>query len=100
MKTGIELIAKERQEQIKKHGRTISYDVKHNNHYQLSGAAGLLTHLDPEDYGDDTDACCPVEWDERLWEKMMSKDYEERLIIAGAFIAAEIDRLQRKPTGN
>ena len=42
MKTGIELIAQERAEQIEKHGRTIELDVKQNNHHQLSDAASAL----------------------------------------------------------
>lgn len=94
MKKGIELIAEERREQLEKHGRTIERDVKENNHYQLSEAAGLLAAPDPEaDFAVTFQECCPIDWDESLWVKMMSKPYEERLIIAGALIAAEIDRL-------
>ena len=93
MKTGIELITKERQEQIEKHHYTLDIDKEHNNHYQLSEAAGLLTWVGEEDYGYDAEACCPTQWDPVRWKKMMSKSYEDRLIIAGALIAAEIDRL-------
>lgn len=93
MKTGIELIQKERQEQLNKHNRTVENDVKENNHYQLSTAAGLLCWVDEEDYDNDIDGCCPVDWDNEIWRHMMQKPYEERLIIAGALIAAEIDRL-------
>jgi hypothetical protein len=92
-KTGIELIAQERQEQIEKHNYSQDFDLQVNNHYQLSQAAGLLTWLDEEDYGHDIEACCPVEWDLDIWHKMMTKSYEERLAIAGALCAAEIDRL-------
>ena len=42
MKTGIELIAEERQEQIVKHGRTIERDIVCNDMFQLSTAAELL----------------------------------------------------------
>ena len=35
-----------------------------------------------------------MNWDEDLWQKMCNKSYKDRLIIAGALIAAEIDRLQ------
>lgn len=94
MKTGIELIAIERLEHFVKHGRTVETDHIENNHYQLSEAAGLLCHLDPEEFGDDITACCPTGWDEAQWEKMMSKSYKDRLIIAGSLIAAEIDRIQ------
>ena len=91
--TGLEFIAKERQEQIEKHHFSVDIDVKHNNHYQLSQAAGLLTWLDEEEYGHDVDACCPTEWNPERWRKMMGKSYLDRLAIAGAFCAAEIDRM-------
>lgn len=86
MKTGIELIAQERQEQIEKHGRTIEKDVTFNECQQLcEGAIALLTT---------TKGWMPLDWDKATCEKMLSKTYKERLIIAGALIAAEIDRLQ------
>ena len=93
MKTGIEIIAQERQEQIEKHHYSLEVDKEYNNHYQLSQAAGLLTWLDEEDFGHDVDACCPTEWDPARWRKMMEKTYLERLAIAGALCAAEIDRI-------
>lgn len=89
MKTGIELIAQERQEQIEKHGRSIQEDVECNTNNQLPFAAmqliegGLTTRLQT-----------PSEWDDDSWQKMADKSYKERLIIAGALIAAEIDRIQ------
>ena len=91
--TGIELISKEREEQLCKHGRTVEGDVEMNNHYQLSEAAGILTCLDTDDLLVNSDECCPVEWDEVGWKKLFEKPYEQRLVIAGALIAAEIDRL-------
>lgn len=42
MKSGIELIAKERQEQIEKHGRTIEHDVENNDNEQLAMGAEML----------------------------------------------------------
>ena len=95
MKTGIELIAEKRQEQIEKHNRDINYDVKNNNHYQLSEAAGLLTMLDMDEAGASYEEMMPTDWSIDLWTKMCMKLYEDRLVIAGALIAAEIDRLQR-----
>lgn len=102
MKTGIELIAEERQRQIEKHGRTIKKDVYLNDVYQLSNAAGMLTYVDPEEldgYPEDDGRydfthVCPPDWSEIRFNKMMNKEYIERLIIAGALIAAEIDRIQ------
>lgn len=102
--TGIELIAKERQEQIEKHGISIEWDIKNNNHCQLAHCAGMLTYNDAEELNaeslDDNNEnydfshVCPPEWSEEWFNKMMNKSYKERLIIAGALIAAEIDRIQ------
>lgn len=107
MKSGIELIAEERQEQIKKHGRTIELDVKYNhgqyekdgeqfNLPQLPHAAGQLMYHDDDVFRDHYEHKLfhPHDWDSELWLKMMGKPYKERLIIAGALIAAEIDRIQ------
>lgn len=91
-KTGIELIAKERQEQIEKHGRTIEKDVSENDNEQLSLGALMLLSVDYEEGIDH--ASYPEGWDEEICTKMIGKSYEERLIIAGALIAAELDRLQ------
>jgi len=88
-KSGIELIAEERREQLEKHGRTIDYDLKNNQFGQLSLAAEYLITEDPH-----CELQQPHGWSETLWKKMKSKTELERLIIAGALIAAEIDRLQ------
>ncbi len=91
MKTGIELIVIERKEQIKKHNRTINDDVEYNNRNQLPmGAVALIE----KDYTFNGDKRCPEGWNFQIWNKMHNKDYKERLVIAGALIAAEIDRLQ------
>lgn len=92
MKTGIELIAEERNEQIEKHGRTVDYDVIQNSNEQLSDAASKLCVDDAGGYWP-TDTL-PLNWRQDLWDKMTNKPYKERLIIAGALIAAEIDRIQ------
>ncbi len=98
MKTGIELIAEERREQIEKHGRTVELDVQQNADYQLSEAFGaLIIHPTEDDmkdvWGDILLKSVPSGWNKAIWEKMAVKPYKERLIIAGALIAAEIDRL-------
>lgn len=95
MKKGIELIAQERKEQIEKHGRTIENDSKSNKYHQLSEAAAFLcNHPQHVNYdADDIDEFTPFNWDVDLFNKMKSKSYEQRLIIAGALIAAELDRL-------
>lgn len=86
MKTGIELIAEERAEQLTKHNRTIERDVEQNNNYELRRGAIALLEDDKTKFS--------WFWNSQICEKMISKSYKERLIIAGAFIAAEIDRLQ------
>lgn len=94
MKTGIELIAKERKEQIEKHGHTIQQDVDHNDQRQLALAASALI-----EGGLTNSLWCPSEWDDDTWQKMVNKSYKERLITAGALIAAEIDRLCQVEAG-
>lgn len=91
MKTGIELIADERKEQIVKHGRTIALDKKHNKKKQLAFAAISIAHPMAPVIG----YVEPTGWDSKLFEKMKSKSYKQRLIIAGALIAAEIDRINK-----
>jgi hypothetical protein len=86
-KTGIDLIAIERKEQFEKHNQTIENDIIYNNCYQLSKAAVLL--ISSHDINKRPDG-----WNKEIWEKMFNKSYKERLIIAGALIAAEIDRIQ------
>lgn len=86
---GIELIAKERKEQIEKHNRRLESDVIHNDKEQLRQAAMSL--LVPEI--SKRILLCPGNWNKNQWFKMCSKSYEERLIISGALIAAEIDRI-------
>lgn len=93
MKTGTQLIADERIEQIAKHGRTVEQDVEINSGFEkpLTKAAAALT----VEYGNAlaAEAMKPEGWNIEIWKKMMAKPYKERLVIAGALIAAEIDRL-------
>ncbi len=91
MKTGIELITIERQEQIEKHDRSIQQDANDNDLCQLATAASKLA----QEEMDDVDINPPPGWDDpNIWGRMIKKPYKDRLIIAGALIAAEIDRLQ------
>lgn len=95
--SGIELIGQERQEQIEKHGRTLEQDKEFNNEYQLSDAVQALVLAVPqgmeEAYIQGQGNYPPVGWDTSTWKKMLGKSYKERLIIAGALVAAEIDRI-------
>ena len=96
-KTGIQLIAEERKAQIEKHGYSVDKDVNYNKYQQLSEAASLLC-VAPRHVRDNEDIkefdIHPFQWGEDQFKKMMSKPYHERLIIAGALIAAELDRLE------
>jgi len=97
MKTGGELIATERQEQILKHNRTVLKDTEVNDNGELIMAAKAMLNQ-KEDFitvGD-----FPASWDKYACEKMAAKRYKERLVIAGALIAAEIDRIQAFTNGS
>lgn len=79
MKTGIELIAIERQEQLAK-GFDAGHDFFNNDKGQLTEYASILADPDNENgYA--------------LKISIKSGDRLGNLIVAGAFIAAEIDRL-------
>ncbi len=93
MKSGIELIAEERHEQINKHG----FDVSEDEYYkkgELKKAALYCLLLNGRYY--------PKNWQGWFKEKIAAKTLRlspiefdiEMLKIAGALIAAEIDRLQ------
>jgi hypothetical protein len=82
---GAELIAKERKEQIEKHGYTVAGDKENNGDLQLQDAAVRL--IAGGDQG------VPYGWNESIWRNMLIKPLIERLQIAGAFLAAEIDRI-------
>lgn len=102
MKTGVELISDERKEQLTKHLRSLEKDIKYNNLFQLANAAGTLLfeydnkgevmseNLDFRRMGK------PDNWDSVIWEKMINKSYKDRLILAGALIAAELDRINNE----
>jgi hypothetical protein len=84
MKTGIELIAQERKEQVKKHGFTTQHDQ--DTHYEgelLAAANFAITY---------NDSILPSGFEE-FKSKMGYKNKVQRLAVAGALIAAEIDRL-------
>ncbi len=86
MKTGAELIAIERDEQIKKHGFTKQHDADtHDNGNIVDAVKCILENKSAKDF--------PLGW-ENFAGKITKKKYKEKLIIAGALLAAEVDRLQ------
>jgi hypothetical protein len=89
---GIELIAKERQEQIDKHGISVENDATYNKAYQLTEAAAILaTELFPSPRK--RFAAMPSDWNDKQCLKMANKPRFQRLAIAGALIAAELDKI-------
>lgn len=95
MKTGIELIAEERQRQISTEGWTPEHDDRHTDGALAFAAA---TYALPEEMRNSL-AVGGCSFKERLWPFddfwFKPKTPIQDLIRAGALIAAEIDRLQR-----
>ncbi len=89
MKTGIEQITEERVKQITKYGYTGYHDVGYKNKELLFGA---LAYLNTAIYGSG-----PGKEDWPFPEEYYKDEgYVESLKKAGAFIAAELDRLNIK----
>lgn len=84
----IELINKERAEQIAKHGRTLKKDKELNADGQLAEAANKLLLPDGSDVPP-----APKGWSVNIWKAMCEKPRRQRMIIAGALLLAEEDRL-------
>jgi len=87
MKTGIELIAIERQEQIEKHGWDLENDKDYGDGELIKAA---MFAINPKMFE------WPSYWTEEFRNKILNKEPIERFKIAGALIAAEIDRRQSK----
>lgn len=90
MKTGVQLITEEREKQISKHGFTGKHHKEHPEWYdkgQLIEASNVLSMKE-------INGCfVPINWDTKWFDRLTKRPYKERLIISGALIAAEIDRL-------
>jgi len=87
MKTGIELIAEERSEQVGKHGFSYAHDDQHDRAELSIVAAELLcvgTDARVYDMGGRRD----------MWGlcKKLKADRIHRLKVAGALVVAELDR--------
>ena len=107
MKTGIELIAKERQRQIVVEGYTSQHDSQHNVNEFISAACTYAAAADLYLWSDSFDSTSswhktnePFYWNEikRRWpwgkEYFKPTNTLRDLVKAGALIAAAIDRLQ------
>lgn len=98
MISGARLIRAEREHQISKHGFTGKHHYEHPEWYakgQLLDAARTLTLKNSEI---ENTQSCPTNWNIDWWIRLTCKPYEERIVIAGALIAAEIDRLNWSET--
>ena len=91
MKTGIEQITEERVKQIAKYGYTAYHDIGYKNKELLFAALAYLKKAIGED--NTLIATYSIEdwpFDAKYWH---DEGYVENLKKAGAFIAAELDRL-------
>lgn len=83
---GVLHIAHERAEQINVHKHTPEIDSCKNKHGELiEGALYLLGH---------NKNSFPCSWSDATREKFDSKNRKQKLIVAGALIAAELDRIE------
>jgi len=88
---GIEKIIVERINQLDKHGYTVESDLKYVDG-QLNSIASALITGNPLHW--------PRDWDFELYKKWIEEPRQNQLAIAGAFVAAEIDRLQYHGTSS
>ena len=98
--TGAQLILGERQRQASEEGWTFEHDDRHKNHELVRAA---ICYLETEStrklagphYSHPEVVPHKWPWDDKYW-KPTPDDRVKELVKAGALIAAEIDRLQRK----
>lgn len=107
-RTGAEIITERRRSQIGDHGRSATYDAHENaNGELLAAAVTLINSVDLERRAELTgdvltsqdvfDACLidwPGGWRSDSLAGHCDDDREKRLATAGAFIAAELDRIR------
>jgi len=98
MKTGVELIAEERQRQIEVEGWTAEHDAIHQDGEMAMAAA---VYAWPTTYMATGAPRCAIitkrelwPWDDKWYKPNQQENKVADLIKAGALIAAEIDRLQ------
>lgn len=103
--TGAEEIVKERQRQKQIEGWTSDHDTQHQNNELAFVAAAyaspeILFRIKTSEDGENViEDCWPDEWDS-FWDKRKKFSRRKQLIIAGALIAAEIDRQDRMAAAN
>ncbi len=88
-------ILEERYEQLEKHGYTTQFDIDKNGGFQLiEMAQALMNPYTPsiEEIIKKMPDGLQQGMTDKEWCRMMQKSFQERLRIAGALIAAQIDR--------
>jgi hypothetical protein len=96
MSKGIEMIAAERKRQTEQEGWTPEHDAQHDQGELTIAAACYALNKMPT-YADHWQAETSEWWPWHPdWDKREKHDRIRSLAIAGALIAAEIDRLERK----
>lgn len=94
METSIQLVVKEREKQIKKHGYTILQDVEFNNNRELAVAASALLTCDREhDKIFDMLTLFPDSWDKKSCKNMLVNGWKDRVKKSAALLLAELDRI-------
>lgn len=88
VKTGVDLITEERARQVSEEGWTPAHD---DEHVEDELAMAALCYAYPSAYTGGVPIMWP--WDKKWWKP---KGRVIDLVRAGALIAAEIDRLQRR----
>jgi hypothetical protein len=94
MKTGIELITIERQEQIEKHGFSLNNDEYYKDKQLVQAAKFCLSQANSKInlFTKEKYTFWPKDWNIHFMNKILNKSTTEQLIVAGAFLKAENDR--------
>ena len=107
MKTGIELIAEERQRQIEKEGWDSTHDAEHAGGDMIGASMCYAANALNKIHGEEMARAQIRSYDEnggewmdawpwsKDWDKREKHDAKRSLIIAGALIAAELDRISK-----
>ena len=91
---GVDMIAAERERQVTQEGWSPEHDDEHDDFELTAAALCYALRATGTDFGGPPPGPVPWPWDASWWKP--SDDPIRNLVKAGALIAAEIDRLQRK----
>jgi hypothetical protein len=88
--TGCDMIIQERLSQQIKHGYTVQHDQMVNKEGDFQNAILAVLTCNRSRW--------PEHWDKKVFEHIMNKQPEDRMVVIGAFAAAEIDRVRTPVT--